>query len=297
MSPIREKDRMTSRTLELLCRFDLARTVAPVWWGRGRWPNVDWREGTLFWVGWEGSTLVWRSVTQVDPTTLNIDGAASPDHDREWSTRLLGVGAELPAFADPVLSGLATRHAGMGMWSAGSLYEGFVSSIVGQSISVASAAVTEGRLSAIFHPGLELAGRTFWPAPRPEQLAAAEIESTLASGVTRVRAAALREVGRWFSEQQTAAPRPGFLEPRTLAESLLRIRGVGRWTVESALLWGVGDPDAHPTGDVALLRAARAHFPGIATLADLDRHAEAWRPHRAWAARLLWVDLLGFPGG
>jgi DNA-3-methyladenine glycosylase II len=69
---------------------------------------------------------------------------------------------------------------------------------------------------------------------------------------------------------------------------------VGRWTAESALLWGVGAPDAHPSGDIALLRAVRNAY-GLPemTLKDLDVLSEAWRPARAIAARLLWTELLG----
>ena len=46
--------------------FDLARTAAPAWWARGRWPNVDWRSGAFVWVGWDDGEVAWRSVRQVD---------------------------------------------------------------------------------------------------------------------------------------------------------------------------------------------------------------------------------------
>jgi 3-methyladenine DNA glycosylase/8-oxoguanine DNA glycosylase len=47
---------------------------------------------------------------------------------------------------------------------------------------------------------------------------------------------------------------------------------------------------------VALLRAARVHYPEISNLNDLDQLAERWKPYRGWAARLLWLDLLGYDG-
>jgi 3-methyladenine DNA glycosylase/8-oxoguanine DNA glycosylase len=285
---------MTARRLSVPYRFDLARTAAPVWWGRGRWPNVDWRDGRLSWVGWEDGSLVWRTVAQIDRGILAIEGSASRELDRDWSSRVLGTEETIPHFSDPVLNRLLVDHAGMGMWSAGSLYEGFVSSVVGQSISVAAAAVTEARLYSMFHSGIDVAGRRFWPAPRPEQLAESEPATTRASGITWIRAEALRAIGFWFGEGGRPVTARENLGLREQAEELLSIRGVGRWTIESALLWGVGDPDAHPSGDVALLRAARAHYPEVETLRDLDRRSEQWRPHRAWAARLLWVDLLGY---
>ena len=289
-----ERGGLLTRTLELPRRFDLARTVAPISWGRGQWPNADWRDGALYWVGWEERETVWRSAAQTGPMTLSITGSASRELDRDWAARLLGTESGAPAYLDPALNLLAVKHVGMGMWAAGSLYEGFVSSIVGQSISVAAAAIVERRLYAMFHPGVAIQSRLFWPPPRPEQLAEADCDAILDSGITRVRAAALRDVGIAFCQEGTTTSPVG-TNVRSLAESMLPIRGIGRWTVESALLWGTGDPDAHPSGDVALLRAARAHYPGVATLADLDRLAAAWRPNRAWAARLLWVDLLGFP--
>ena len=41
---------------------------------------------------------------------------------------------------------------------------------------------------------------------------------------------------------------------------------------------------------------ARVRTPEISDLKDLDRVAERWKPYRAWAARLLWLDLLGYDG-
>ncbi|MFN8594393.1 MAG: hypothetical protein U0031_23315 [Thermomicrobiales bacterium] len=234
--------------------------------------------------------MVWRRVTQTEPGRIGVRGTAHPGLDRRWACEVLGAAAVVPAFDAPVLRDLALQNAGMRQWSSGSLYEGFVSSIVGQSISVAAAAVTERKLCALFHPGIDVAGRRFWPTPRPDQIAEATIDMVRSAGVTQVRAHALVAVGQVFADE---GGKPE--EPRRLASELEAIRGIGRWTIESALLWGIGHPDAHPSGDVALLRAARRHFPGISNLQELDRAAETWKPNRAWAARLLWLDLLGFP--
>jgi 3-methyladenine DNA glycosylase/8-oxoguanine DNA glycosylase len=80
---------------------------------------------------------------------------------------------------------------------------------------------------------------------------------------------------------------------RTLAE-LRALPLVGPWTARSALLWGIGAPDVHPIGDVALLRAARQAYGNPAlTMKELDLQSDRWRPGRSWAARLLWTNLLG----
>jgi 3-methyladenine DNA glycosylase/8-oxoguanine DNA glycosylase len=108
-----------------------------------------------------------------------------------------------------------------------------------------------------------------------------------------IRAEALVRVGVMFAAGEITEQSPGDDDALVEAEKLLGLRGVGPWTVRSALLWGHGHPDAHPSGDVALLRALAKQDAAVSTLRELDARAEAWRPYRAWAARLLWLDLLG----
>jgi 3-methyladenine DNA glycosylase/8-oxoguanine DNA glycosylase len=271
--------------------FDLARTVAPSWWARGRWPNVDWACSAFHWVGWESGEVAWRSVRQDDAQTLKISGSRNSGLDAQWAAAVLGTNATMPRFNDPVLAALSRTHAGLRPWSAGSLFEGVVSSIVGQSISVAAAATTERRLYERFNEGIDVGGRQFWPPPLPEQLASSTPAFVRESGVTTKRAEALVAVGALFAESKSPASDGDHAADM---ERLAAISGIGPWTLQSALLWGIAAADAHPTRDVALLRAARAHFPEISDLKDLDRVAERWKPFRAWAARLLWLDLLGY---
>ena len=274
--------------------FDLARTVAPAWWARGRWPNVDARRGAFVWVGREANQVVWRSVRQIDARTLKIIGSGSSERDVHWASAVLGASAAIPVFDDPILAALARKHPGLRPWSAGSLFEGVVSSIIGQSISVAAAATTERRLCERFNDGLHIDGRQFWPPPRPEQLASSSAAFVRETGVTTKRAEALVAVGTLFASEPTRAAFE--TDPVAAVQQLTSISGIGPWTIQSALLWGVAAADAHPTRDVALLRAARVHYPVVSDLKDLDRLAEQWKPYRAWAARLLWLDLFGYDG-
>jgi 3-methyladenine DNA glycosylase/8-oxoguanine DNA glycosylase len=232
-------------------------------------------------------------VRQVDGQRLQITGSCHGQLDARWAMAVLGTHAAMPRFEDPVLAALAHDHAGMRSWSAGSLFEGAVSSIVGQSISVAAAATTERRLYERFNEPIVVDGRQFWPPPLPEQLASSSAAFVRESGVTTKRAEALVAVGALFSESRSGGSDRDLVVDM---ERLAAISGIGPWTIQSARLWGIGAPDAHPTRDVALLRAARAHYPEIADLKALDRVAEGWKPYRGWAARLLWLDLLGYDG-
>jgi AraC family transcriptional regulator of adaptative response / DNA-3-methyladenine glycosylase II len=83
--------------------------------------------------------------------------------------------------------------------------------------------------------------------------------------------------------------RPG-ADPAPARAALAALPGVGPWTVELVALRGLGDPDAFPASDLGVRRAAeRLGLPS--TPAALVRHAERWRPYRAYAVQHLWSTL------
>ena len=65
--------------------------------------------------------------------------------------------------------------------------------------------------------------------------------------------------------------------------ALESIPGIGGWTAQYVAMRALGEPDAFPSGDLVLRRAA-----GSCTARELDRKSEAWRPWRAYAVMLLW---------
>jgi len=273
--------------------FSLEATCAPIDWARGRWPNEDWIDGALVWVGWEGDRVVHRQIRAGTlENILIVEGDADPAGDREWAARKLGIDRSLPEPRDPVIARIAREHPGLRPHASGSLFAGLVDSIVGQSITVMAAAVVSARIASHFHPGVELGNRIFWPTPRPEDLANADTSRLRRAGLTWKRAEALIEASR--AAMDGRLPEPTGESVDELRASLRRLPLVGPWTAESALLWGIGEGDAFPMGDVALLRAARRAFsePEM-TMKEMEAHSIAWAGHRAWASRLLWIDLFG----
>lgn len=93
-----------------------------------------------------------------------------------------------------------------------------------------------------------------------------------------------------------AAAEPDWAALRTMsdedvAETLVALPGIGRWTADIYLQFALGRPDAFAAGDLALQESARLLYdlperPKPATLATL---AEPWRPWRSVAAQALWA--------
>jgi DNA-3-methyladenine glycosylase II len=178
--------------------------------------------------------------------------------------------------------------------SNGNLFDGIVTAIVGQSISVQAAAVTERKLAELFNQPLAYGTRNYWPPPRIEQLANAEPSFIRLSGVTQRRADAIVAIARLAMTNRLLPPDVNLADEPAVYDAVLALPLVGKWTAESVLLWGLGADDAYPVGDVALLRAARlAYGRPEMTHAEMDLLAERWRPGRSWASRWLWLNLFG----
>jgi DNA-3-methyladenine glycosylase II len=74
-------------------------------------------------------------------------------------------------------------------------------------------------------------------------------------------------------------------------EALVGLHGIGPWTADIYLMFGLGRPDTFAPGDLALQEAARLAMslderPSAYELAEI---AARWKPWRAVAARLLWA--------
>lgn len=79
---------------------------------------------------------------------------------------------------------------------------------------------------------------------------------------------------------------------------LMEIRGIGKWTADTYLLFALRRPNAWPSGDLALAKAIQ-EIKGMAAIPsweEVDAIAESWRPWRAVAARILWHHYLSVRG-
>ncbi len=88
------------------------------------------------------------------------------------------------------------------------------------------------------------------------------------------------------------------LSDEGVAEELMKLIGIGQWTADVYRLMAMGRADIWPCGDVALAKAMQ-ELKQLRERPDLEKQlaiAEAWRPYRAAAARVLWHHYLSVRG-
>jgi DNA-3-methyladenine glycosylase II len=79
-------------------------------------------------------------------------------------------------------------------------------------------------------------------------------------------------------------------DDETIRAELMKVKGIGAWTVDIYLLLALRRPDVWPKGDLALAVAAQRvkRLASRPSPDELEEMSAAWRPWRAVAARLLW---------
>ena len=81
----------------------------------------------------------------------------------------------------------------------------------------------------------------------------------------------------------------------SIRTSLLKIKGIGNWTVDVYLMMVLQRSNLFPLGDIALLKSVR-EIKGLSkeiSTAAIKQMAEKWKPYQTIAAFILWHAYLG----
>jgi len=150
--------------------------------------------------------------------------------------------------------------------------------IVAQQVSLASAAAIWARLEALVAP-LE-----------PERLLAFDEAALRGAGLSRPKARYALSLAELLRSGGLDLAEIDRLEDEAAIERLVRVKGLGRWSAECYLLFSHGRPDVFPADDVGIMQGLQRlqALPERPDAGALRQAAEAWRPLRAVAARLLW---------
>lgn len=163
-------------------------------------------------------------------------------------------------------------------WRTGG-FEGLFHMIVDQQVSVASAAAIWARL---VH-GLE-------GEMTPEKVLATPIDILRSFGLSIQKATYGHEIARAHADGRIDFDHLESLSDEEAIARLVAIKGVGKWTAETFLMFCEGRQDVFPAGDIALQEAIRwaDRAPVRPREKETCARAEMWRPHRSVAAHLLW---------
>ena len=182
---------------------------------------------------------------------------------------------------DDILAATVRRLPGLRVAGAFDGFELAVRTVLGQQVSVKGASTLAGRWAEAF--GEPIA--TPYPdlnrlSPGVERMMEVPATQVAALGMVGARARCLSHLARAVSQREIVLAYASNVEEQI--DSLMRLPGIGHWTANYIAMRALHWPDAFPTGDLVLMRAARSNQK------QLQRRSEAWRPWRAYAAHYLW---------
>lgn len=166
-------------------------------------------------------------------------------------------------------------------------FKGLFWVITGQQISTAAARAIFARCEAALG------------AISPHNVASASDALLKTAGLSTPKIKTLRAAAEAILHGRLALESLLEREAEDAVAHLVAVKGIGPWTAEVYLLFGLGHPDVFPAGDLALKESARVAFdlPERPGHKEFAAYAQAWRPHRSAAARLLWAHYAVLKGG
>ena len=75
-------------------------------------------------------------------------------------------------------------------------------------------------------------------------------------------------------------------------EELIKIKGIGNWTIDIYLMFSLCAPDIIPLGDIAVVNTIKELL-NIHDKQEMESYVEKWSPYRSVATFLLWHYYLG----
>ena len=164
-------------------------------------------------------------------------------------------------------------------------FEALVSAVTHQQLNGTAAMTILKRVIALY-PGKKF--------PAPEDLLGTSDERLRSAGLSRAKAAALKDLAdKTLSGVVPSLRAVSRMSDAELIERLTAVRGVGPWTVEMLLMFTLGRPDVLPVADFGVRKGFAVTY-GLAELPtpkQLLAHGERWRPHRTTAAWYMWRAL------
>jgi len=169
------------------------------------------------------------------------------------------------------------------------LYSCLVKCIIHQQLNLAFAYTLTARFVKLF--GYEV--DNVWFYPKPEVVARLKYEELRELQFSQRKAEYLIDTSKLIADKILNLDELAKQSDEEILKTLIKIRGIGPWTVQNMLLSGLGRPNLFPKADIGVQRAIQQHFQLEAkpTNDEMDQYSEQWSPYLSYATLYLWRSI------
>lgn len=187
---------------------------------------------------------------------------------------------------DPVMKRLIEIHGAcrIGSGKSETLFHSLASAIIAQQLSVKAADTIQRRVMKLVSKPLT-----------PKDYLSTDPDALRAAGLSGSKSAYIRNLAEAV-ENGLSKSKLRHLDDAAVVKELTTIKGIGQWTAEMYLMFGLHRPDVVSFGDAGLQRAARELYNKGKPKAGLfEQVSELWKPYRSTACWYLWRSLANKP--
>lgn len=122
---------------------------------------------------------------------------------------------------------------------------------------------------------------------RPESLFRISDEDYRSIGVSRQKAKYIKALSHSILHNEIDIESLAAKSSQQVREELIKIKGIGHWTIDVYLMFSLQAPDIIPLGDIAVINTIKELL-GIHDKQEMENHVAKWSPYRSVATFLLW---------
>lgn len=192
-------------------------------------------------------------------------------------------------FAQTNLKELFLKYEGTPIITDYSLYANLMKSIIHQQLNLSFARTLTERFVHSF--GEQREGVWFYPAP--EKIALLEIDTLRNMQFSTRKAEYMIGISKAIAEGELNLDALANVSDEEVIKTLTKYRGIGPWTAESFLLFGLGRENLFPLADIGLQNSLKQlwDLEQKPSKEEISTHLEAWSPYLSYAALYLWRNI------
>ncbi len=194
---------------------------------------------------------------------------------------------------DELLSPLVKAYHGYRIVGQPDLFESLVWAVLGQQINLAFAYTLKQRFVEKFGESQEYKNQKYYVFPKPEVVALLTDDDLLPLQFSRQKSKYVVLIAQAFMNREVSKEKLRGLSLVDAKEKLMKIKGVGNWTANYALMKTFRYPDAFPLEDVGVHNAIKNQM-GLKSKPSLDKVKKIFKKYKGWeayATLYLWKSL------
>ncbi|WP_226584958.1 DNA-3-methyladenine glycosylase family protein [Halobacillus litoralis] len=194
-------------------------------------------------------------------------------------------------FLGTSLESIFTAHPGTPIVKDFHLYDCLMKVIIHQQLNMKFAYT----LSTRFVEKLGTKKDGVWFYPSPEEVADTSYDVLRELQFSQRKAEYVIDTSRLIAEGSLNLKEISSESNDNIMKRLVKVRGIGPWTAENWMMFGVGRENLFPVADIGIQNALKAHFEleKKPTVEQMKAWSTEWEPYLSYASLNLWRSIEG----